>query len=160
MENMFITFIVINFSGLLYCPLSVRSPLSSFFDQSIINSLVRMIYCIEICHSMFLHYAGYWRQQYQSAKPSHDIIHGIKSLFLVVFEHWLIKKPENKSLGIIAQVKTYNTGIAAICIKPKTNPKFSKGKMNIMHGAHTSPSPFPITNKIFEPGNSIEIYIV
>ena len=157
---MIITFVLFR-KNKLFSPslLSIFFAIPSIliFNQSITNFQVRMIFCIKICHLAFFHYAGYWRQQYQSAKRRHYIIHGIESLFLVVFEHWLIKEPEKKSFGILSEVQTYNTGIAAICIKPKTNPKFSKGKMNIMHGAHTSPSPFPTTNKITESGNSIEI---
>ena len=46
--------------------------------------------------------------------------------------------------------QTYKIGIEAICIKPKTNPKLSKGKRNITHGAQIKPSPFPIACKTTE----------
>ena len=48
------------------------------------------------------------------------------------------------------QGETYNIGIETNCMKPKTNPKLSKGKRNIIHGAHIRPRPIPIACKTTE----------
>ena len=47
-------------------------------------------------------------------------------------------------------VDTYKIGIETNCMKPKINPKLSKGNKNITHGAHIRPTPVPIACRTTE----------